>query len=119
MLSAYQYKILRYIRRKGTCSEQRLSRKFGDTVIAELETIPEMVEQQLTSDSAYGCVEIFPDGNYSLTDTGKAALVSRAYENKMRHLDRLLGFALGVLSTVTVYIITEYLLPLVWRSLMR
>ncbi len=114
MLSSYQYKILRYIRRKKSCTSAQLVRRFDPGVRAALRLMPEYVDSPFLKnpDGSYTCMQ---DDRYFLTDAGYAQLSEYRIDSRAKWLNRVVGFIAGILSAVLCHIFTEFLLPLILR----
>lgn len=101
MITAYQYKVLRYIRRRKTCPIRKLKRKFGDGISVTLEDCDKYLDYKSTVTSGNGYICLEPDGNYSLSEDGHAAMSEYHYTFQLKTRDAVLlaviSAALGAL----------------------
>ena len=90
MISSYQYSILRFVRRRKTCTLQKLSRRFGQGASASLHEMRQYLKYKSPVPSDDGFADIRPDGTYSLSDRGLAALAEYRYTLQLKAWEAIL-----------------------------
>lgn len=114
MLTEYDYKILRFLKRRGSCTRKRLEKKFGPGVIQHTRSLQEYIYSPHVRlpDGSCSCKE---EDIFLLTDSGLFALDEYSFRLHSSLRDRIIGFISGILASVLIYLFTEFLLPLILR----
>lgn len=78
MISSYEYKILRFIRRRKNCTSAHLIRRFGPGSVERANALHEYIDRPFIRepDGSYSSIQ---EDNYFLTDAGHFALSEYRY----------------------------------------
>lgn len=95
LLTKYEYRILRYIKRRKTCPPERIRKKFGSGAEEHLRRMREYVDRPLAEleNVGYSCMY---DGDYFLTDAGFFALSEYKYSLQLKRREAV---AIALLSS--------------------